>query len=165
MVTGLMKIEKIDTKQEGEWVAVNIFLDKTSNNRNRLNSILVKHYVGSSDGGKYKVHASFDWCQLDDDGNPIIEEIMLKVRPEDSFISSMVKESSINFNNSISGKHTFKDQCHEISKSGFVGIVCNYFLENIDKITDFANDFKIASILHLDPQNRLPTNYREKETY
>ena len=160
-----MMIEKIETKKDGKWTQVNIFLKETSNNNNRMNSILLKHYVGSSDGGKYKVHASFDWCNLDEKGNPIIEEIMLKVRPEDSFISSMVKESSINFNNSISGKHTFKDQCLEISKSGFVGIVCNYFLENIDGICDFANDFKIASVLHLDPQNRLPTNYREKETY
>jgi len=131
---------------------------------NRLESIIIKTYVGAEGGGQYKIHAVFGFTKFDDKGRPIIEEIMIKIRPEDSLISSMVKESIISFNKAVDGVG-FETQCENISKSGFVGIICNYFLNNIDAISDFREDFKISKTLILDPQNRVSTNYKEKAIY
>ncbi len=132
--------------------------------KNRLESILIKTYVGAEGGGQYKVHAVFGFTDFDDKGRPIISEIMIKIRPEDSLISSMVKESIISFNRAVNGDG-FETQCKNIAKSGFVGIIANYFLDNIDAISDFSKPFKISKSLILDPQNRLSTNYKEKEIY
>ena len=131
---------------------------------NRLESILLKTYVGAEGGGQYKVHAIFGFSEFDSNGRPIITEIMIKVRPEDSLISSMVKESIISFNKAVDGVG-FETQCQNISKSGFVGVICNYFLNNKDAISDFREDFVISKTLMLDPQNRLSTNYKERDIY
>ena len=79
---------------------------------------------------------------------------MIKVRPENSMVSAMVKESMVSFNSAINDKNTFADQCNEISKGGFLGIVCNYFLENMEKIVDYSSDFRISTELQFEPQNR-----------
>jgi|TARA_B110000444_G_scaffold247548_1_gene270325 hypothetical protein len=128
-------------------------------NKNRLESFILKFKVDT-----WRVHAIFGFNEVDNQGNPIITHVTIKIKPEDSTISTLVKESIISFNKAIEIgdfiKHT-----KDLSKSGFVGVICNYIVDNLDKISDFREDFKVAPNLFLDPQNRLSENSTEKDFY
>ena len=148
------KISYIDVSKQDDWASVNLYLNHKSNGQMRKNAHLIKTYVGTQGGAKYKVHAGFGWSKLNKKKQPVIDEVMIKVRPENSMVSAMVKESMVSFNSAINDKNTFADQCNEISKGGFLGIVCNYFLENMEKIVDYSSDFRISTELQFEPQNR-----------
>ena len=164
MTTEKKKIVNIDVSKQDDTATVNLFLNHLSNGQMRKNAHLIKTYVGTQGGAKYKVHAGFGWSKLNKKGLPVIDEVMIKVRPENSMVSAMVKESMVSFNSALHHKNTFAEQCMEISKGGFLGIVCNYFLENMDKIVDYTSEFEISTQLQFEPQNRYGSVNKDEET-
>ena len=158
------KIINIDVSKQDDTATVNLFLNHLSNGQMRKNAHLIKTYVGTQGGAKYKVHAGFGWSKLNKKRLPVIDEVMIKVRPENSMVSAMVKESMVSFNSALHHKNTFAEQCMEISQGGFLGIVCNYFLENMDKIVDYTSEFEISTQLQFEPQNRYGSVNKDEET-
>lgn len=121
---------------------------------NRMRGYFLKFRIKGTDGGKgYKVHSGFFFHQLDENGLPIIKKFLIKIRPQNSMIDMMANESAALLNLNLKNGGTFNHACNTIGKSGFVGIVCNYFKENIDDIVN--NQHGNCPDLQLDPHYRL----------
>ena len=71
------KIINIDVSKQDDTATVNLFLNHLSNGQMRKNAHLIKTYVGTQGGAKYKVHAGFGWSKLNKKRLPIIDEVMI----------------------------------------------------------------------------------------
>ena len=124
---------------------------------NRMRGYFLKFRVKGTDGGKgYKVHAGFFWSSLDDNKLPTINKVMIKVRPQNSMVDMMVNESTAFLNLNLKNGGDFNHACNSVGKSGFVGVVCNYFKENLKDIVD--NQTKECPDLQIDPYHRLKSS-------
>ena len=63
-MTSEKKIIYIDVSIQEDWASVNLYLNHKSNGQMRKNAHLIKTYVGTQGGAKYKVHAGFGWSKL-----------------------------------------------------------------------------------------------------
>ena len=63
-MTSEKKISYIDVSKQDDWASVNLYLNHKSNGQMRKNAHLIKTYVGTQGGAKYKVHAGFGWSKL-----------------------------------------------------------------------------------------------------
>lgn len=121
---------------------------------NRMRGYFLKFRIQGTDGGKgYRVHSGFFFHEVDKDNKPIIKKLMIKIRPQNSMIDMMANESAALLNLNLKNGGEFNYACNSIGKSGFVGLVCNYFKENINDIIN--NQHRSCPDLQLDPHYRL----------
>ena len=107
---------------------------------NRMRGFFLKFRIKGTDGGKgYKVHSGFFFDSFDNDNKPNVRKVMIKVRPQNSMVDMMVNESCTLLNLNLKNGGSFNYACNAVGKNGFVGVVCNYFKQNMDdRIPDFA---------------------------
>lgn len=122
----------------------------------RMRGLYLRHRIKGIDGGKgYRVHSGFFFERFVNN-KPEIKKVMIKVRPQNSLIDMMVKESNAFLNWGLKNGGSFDHACNLVGKSGFVGIVCNFFKENINEVTN--NEKMVCPDLQLDPHFRVKSS-------